>query len=159
MQYRHSRRRYKYFYKKYFTKSNKHNVDVLHATKKLKEPKKKFIVLKMFRLGEVKITRHIKVRSAVNVFDKNDELYFEKRELEKWKKSSTFASKKKQLRLRQLSKCSHCGHLIYLNETVEIHHKTYKAEGGSDKLENLELLHENCHRQLHYMQKVSLTSD
>ncbi|RLD53862.1 MAG: group II intron reverse transcriptase/maturase [Bacteroidetes bacterium] len=150
MKYRHNRGRSKHFYKKYFTKSNKHKVDVLKAEKKRKG--QKTILLKMFRLGEVKITRHIKVRSSANVFDKDDELYFEKRELEKWKRNTIFAGKQKRLRLRQLSKCPHCGHLIYLNDAVEIHHKIFKAEGGSNKLENLQLLHENCHRQLHYLQ-------
>ncbi len=154
MQYRHNRSRYKYFYKRYFTKSNKHKVDVLKAVKKPKEQKGKPITLKMFRLGEVKVIRHIKVRSSANVFNKADELYFEQRELDKWKRNNIFTGKQKQLRLKQLSKCPHCGHMIYLNDTVEIHHKVYKAEGGNDRLDNLQLLHENCHRQLHYLKDV-----
>ncbi|EHH7696707.1 HNH endonuclease, partial [Escherichia coli] len=30
-----------------------------------------------------------------------------------------------------------------------IHHRIRKVMGGSDELTNLELLHPNCHRQLH----------
>ena len=155
MKRRHNKRRCRHFYKKYFTKSNKHKVDVLFAPvrKQKGEKKKTDKVMKMFRLGEVKIIRHTKVRSAANVFDKNCEFYFEKRELSKWKRKGTFRKKVEQLRKRQFSKCPYCGKMIYLPDEVDIHRRVYKLGGGSANLENLQLLHKDCHGQLHLEQK------
>ena len=150
---RHNRTRFKYFYNRYFTKSNKHKVDVLWATKKIEEKKKapRYVTRKVFRMGEVEIRRHVKVRSSANIFDTTNETYFEKRELDKWVRNNKFDIKGKQLRKRQLSKCPQCGHFIYANDAVEIHHKVYKTEGGSNNLDNLQLLHQNCHKQLHHI--------
>ncbi|WP_433668937.1 HNH endonuclease [Klebsiella michiganensis] len=38
---------------------------------------------------------------------------------------------------------------LSFDETGNIHHIVKKVLGGSDAVENLVLLHPNCHRQLH----------
>lgn len=154
MKYRHNKQRCKHFYKKYFTKSNKHNVDVLFAIKKTDKGKKQS-VLKMFRLGEVNIIRHCKIRSEAIIFDKTQELYFENRDIRKWKRNGKFANNLKLLREQQYSKCPICGKLMFLKDKVELHRKVYKTSGGNDTLENLQLVHSDCHRQLHYSDIVS----
>ncbi|RHX28709.1 HNH endonuclease signature motif containing protein, partial [Escherichia coli] len=42
-----------------------------------------------------------------------------------------------------------CGQPITNQTGWNIHHRIRKVMGGSDELTNLELLHPNCHRQLH----------
>ncbi len=149
MKYRHNKQRYKHFYKKYFTKSNKHKVDVLFAKQKVEEDGKQS-VLKMFRLGEVNIIRHCKIRSEAIIFDKSQELYFEKRDQRKWKRNGKFANNQKLLRKQQYSKCPICGKLMFLKQEVDIHRKVHKTSGGNDNLENLQLIHSDCHVQIHY---------
>ena len=154
MKYRHNRKRYKHFYKKYFTKSDKHKVDVLFAQKKPNGIDKKPRIVKMFRLGEVKIKRHTKIKSAANIFDKTQEFYFEQRESKKWKGKNKFDHIEKQLRKKQYSECPFCRQMIYLSDKVEIHRKVFLTEGGKGNLENLVLLHEGCHLKLHGRNKV-----
>ena len=147
MKRRHNKRKSKYFYNKYFTKSDKHKVDVLFAKDKQKNGKTK--IVKMFRMGEVSIIRHCKIRSDANVFDTANELYFEQRDLRKWKRNGTLAIKKKQLRKMQNSKCPICGKLMFLNDQTEIHRKVFLTKGGNVKIENLQLVHTECHKQCH----------
>jgi RNA-directed DNA polymerase len=42
-----------------------------------------------------------------------------------------------------------CGQLMREDEQWQVHHRVKRSEGGGDELDNLELLHANCHRQLH----------
>jgi RNA-directed DNA polymerase len=155
MKYRHNRERCHHFYKRYFTKADKHKADVLFATKRKGMKSNKTTKVKLFRLGEVNIVRHIKIKSSANIFDKNWELYFEQRESKKWKRKGILARKEKQLRKQQLSKCPYCGQMIYLSQDTDIHRKVYLVEGGTDKIDNLQLLHEDCHEQLHNAKKTN----
>ena len=49
----------------------------------------------------------------------------------------------------QQGKCLVCGDNIDNGESIDIHHKTPRKLGGTDKLDNLAMLHTNCHRQVH----------
>ncbi len=52
-----------------------------------------------------------------------------------------------------------CGQLLRLEEEAwHIHHCQWRSNGGDDTLENLELLHANCHRQIHAQQIAEETS-
>ena len=42
-----------------------------------------------------------------------------------------------------------CGQLMREEEPWQVHHRVKRTDGGGDELDNLELLHANCHRQLH----------
>ena len=47
-----------------------------------------------------------------------------------------------------------CGQALRLaEETWHIHHRIWRSLGGSDTADNLELLHANCHRQVHAKSK------
>ena len=39
--------------------------------------------------------------------------------------------------------CPKCGKLM--TGTVDVHHKTPRAEGGKDALDNLQVMHHECH--------------
>ena len=45
--------------------------------------------------------------------------------------------------------CQYCGEKIKLGERIEMHHIRQRSEGGTDKPNNLALLHDKCHRLMH----------
>ena len=45
--------------------------------------------------------------------------------------------------------CPYCGQAITWTTGWSVHHIFPRSQGGSDRLENLQLLHPDCHRQLH----------
>ncbi|MBW1953779.1 MAG: HNH endonuclease [Deltaproteobacteria bacterium] len=51
--------------------------------------------------------------------------------------------------LQQDGKCPYCGQLITPFSGWSVHHVIPRCKGGSDALDNLQLLHPHCHRQLH----------
>lgn len=95
------------------------------------------------------IKRHIKIRGDVTPYSPGMEIYFERRLDLIWtgklKKMQTLAA----LWKRQGKCCPRCRQLITNQTGRNIHHRLRKVMGGSDDMSNLELLHPNCHRQLH----------
>lgn len=51
--------------------------------------------------------------------------------------------------VRQKKNCPMCKQHITHETGWNVHHIVEKCKGGSDLLDNLVLLHPNCHRQLH----------
>ena len=51
--------------------------------------------------------------------------------------------------MRQQGKCLVCKQTMKTEEGWHIHHLVKKAHGGTDLLDNIVLLHPNCHRQVH----------
>jgi len=45
--------------------------------------------------------------------------------------------------------CVHWGVLLTEQDRWQIHHRQWRGQGGDESLDNLELLHEICHRQKH----------
>jgi hypothetical protein len=44
------------------------------------------------------------------------------------------------------------GHAGSLPARRHLHHRVKRIKGGDDGLDNLELLHDNCHRQRHHQE-------
>jgi RNA-directed DNA polymerase len=109
--------------------------------------KKDRIVL--FTLSSIPIIRHIKIPSGVNPYDPKDRRKIEAREERFWRSGTMGTDKTRDLWLRQQGKCLNCGTMLTDETGWHIHHSTPKAMGGSDELSNLQLLHPNCHRQVH----------
>ena len=40
-------------------------------------------------------------------------------------------------------------------EDLHIHHRIWRSRGGPDTADNLELLHANCHRQIHVQERLT----
>jgi len=56
--------------------------------------------------------------------------------------------------LLQGGRCVVCGQPLQIaTEDCHIHHRIWRSEGGSDTADNLELLHANCHRQIHVQEQ------
>jgi RNA-directed DNA polymerase len=106
--------------------------------------------IQLMAAAQVKIIRYIKIRSAVNPYDPQWELYLEARRGWQLAQTQTGRSRIEFLWKRQEGRCVVCGQpLRPAEEDDEIHHRIWRSRGGPDTADNLELLHANCHRQIH----------
>jgi RNA-directed DNA polymerase len=104
----------------------------------------------LFRISTIPIRRHYKIRGAANPFAKEDELIFEQH-LQR-KMLNTWHKKRRLITIfrRQSGKCPMCHQHITKQTGWHIHHKLERYKGGKDTLDNLVMLHPNCHHQVHY---------
>jgi RNA-directed DNA polymerase len=110
---------------------------------------------RLYRLlshADTPIRRHVKVKAEANPFDPKWEVYFEEREVELMKK--TLFGRVKTLWKKQEGLCPNCQQRITIDQEWVIHHKIPQTVGGRDTLDNLQMLHGNCHRQLHAKYKL-----
>src|SRR5216684_2065942 len=101
----------------------------------------------LVKLRRIPITRHIKVRAEANPFDALWALYFERRDQRRMQE--TLDRWNWILWQRQRGRCLACGYPITPETGWHVHHVIWKVRGGSDRLDNLALLHPTCHRQVH----------
>jgi RNA-directed DNA polymerase len=106
--------------------------------------------IRLMTAAQVKIIRYVKIQSAVNPYDSTWELYLEARRV--WQLTQTQKGRRRieSLWQRQKGRCVVCRQpLRVAEEDCQIHHRIWRSRGGSNSPENLELLHANCHRQIH----------
>jgi RNA-directed DNA polymerase len=103
----------------------------------------------LIRACDIPIRRHVKVKGAANPYDPSWELYFEERLATQMASTLKGRSHVRYLWLEQNGHCLVCGQPITLAGRWHAHHLLWRAHGGSDTLDNLVLLHPNCHRQVH----------
>ena len=106
--------------------------------------------IQLMSAAKVRIIRYVKIRSDVNPYDPKWELYLEARL--GWQLTQTLAghSRIEYLWKEQKGRCRVCGQPLRLaEEDCTIHHRIWRSRGGSDTVDNLELCHANCHRQIH----------
>ena len=106
----------------------------------------------LFQIGSVTMKPHtlISINKYKNPYLLEDQPYFEARKSTELQKSVLLDKRTQKLLVKQKGLCSVCNKTIdWQNEKVEIHHIKPVKEGGSDKLNNLVVVHWNCHRQIH----------
>jgi RNA-directed DNA polymerase len=106
--------------------------------------------LQLMAVDSVRIIRHIKIRSDVNPYAPQWEEYLEARLV--WQLSQTLAGRSRieYVWKRQAGRCAGCGGQLRLEDKPwHVHHRLWRCYGGSDTVDNVLLLHANCHRQLH----------
>ncbi len=103
----------------------------------------------LFRAGSLPIRRHMKVRGDAHPYDPRWELYFEERLATRMASTLTGQGRARYLWLGQQGKCLVCQQPLTLEEGWHVHHLLWRSHGGDDLVENLALLHPNCHRQVH----------
>ena len=103
----------------------------------------------VFKISKIPIQRHVKVQGHANPYDPAMELYFEQRLAKKWETGCHGKRRVLSLWQRQARKCPYCGQVISLEMGTHTHHIIYRVMGGPDTMDNLRLLHPECHRQLH----------
>lgn len=113
--------------------------------------------VKLVKASDTTIKRHVKIKGAANPYDPEFETYFEGRLGLTMKES--FRGKNRLLCLwyAQDGLCPKCGEKITKDTGWNLHHILPKAQGGEDKMANLELLHPNCHRQVHSRENKLVT--
>jgi RNA-directed DNA polymerase len=106
--------------------------------------------IQLMAAAKVRIIRYVKIRSDVNPYDPKWELYLEARW--GWQLTQTLAGRSRieYLWKDQGGRCVVCGQPLLVEEgDCQIHHRIWRSRGGLDKADNTELLHANCHRQIH----------
>jgi RNA-directed DNA polymerase len=105
----------------------------------------------LLKAADVRIQRHVLIRREANPYEPAYESYFEARLHEKL--AATLAGKERIYSLweQQQGKCVICGQLLLEDQKWQTHHIHWRVYGGGDEQSNLQLLHDNCHRQLHHI--------
>jgi RNA-directed DNA polymerase len=110
---------------------------------------------KTYDIGQVKFadvpktTKYISpIKGATWLVNKE---YWDKRNL------TGLSPRKKFLYKKQAGICPHCKSKFTLgsNESLETHHLIRKDKGGKDRNTNVVLLHDQCHKQIHQLEKES----
>jgi RNA-directed DNA polymerase len=105
--------------------------------------------VELMKAAAVRIERHVLIQHEANPYDPAWEEYYEARL--QVKLAATIAGRELLTALyeQQGGRCVQCGALFTGPEQGQVHHRHGRVYGGDDSLDNLELLHENCHRQKH----------
>ncbi len=96
-----------------------------------------------------RIRRHVKIRGDANPYDPCWEEYFETRLRARMIESLTGQGQARYLWLEQQGVCLVCGQPLQAAEEWQVHHLQWRVYGGQDTVDNLVILHGNCHRQVH----------
>lgn len=139
---RHPRKQRKWIKEKYFKSVSNRNWVFSGETTDGKE-------LQLIQAGDMAIKRHIKIRGDTNPYDPEDERYFDQRLRMKWLLGEKGRGKLRCLWLQQEGLCPVCRLKITDIGGWELHHIIRRVDGGPDALDNLVLLHPNCHQQVH----------
>ena len=103
----------------------------------------------LFRASGVRIRRHRLICDGANPYDPTWELYFEERQSLQMQETLEGRGRARYLWFEQEGICPACGQGLTLERGWHIHHIQWRAHGGTDLVDNLLLLHPNCHRQVH----------
>ena len=102
----------------------------------------------LYEIQSTRIVRHAKIREEANPFDPNWEMYFEQRILSKLSQGLEGQRVKRRMLKKQDGKCPICRQM--LEESSHMHHMVWRVFGGDSLgVDNLVLVHETCHRQIH----------
>ena len=100
----------------------------------------------LLKFAWCKIARHVLVKGTASPDDGALQGYWA---LRNQKRSQDLKPSRARIAQRQQGYCLHCGAFLFDGEDIQLHHKVAKAAGGTDRYENLELLHLFCHQQIH----------
>lgn len=105
----------------------------------------------LFKLMDIPIERHIKVKGTASPDDPQLQAYWASRQTRYGKTYWLQSSKLRYVAQNQEWRCPICGQHLFNGEELHTHHKVSVANGGSNKAENLIHLHRVCHQHLHQM--------
>ncbi len=94
-----------------------------------------------FKAGD----KHVKIKGNKSPYD-GDEKYWNERNLRILYGKDTLKSK---LYKEQKFNCKVCDTRIMWDDSTDIHHVTPVQDGGSNKKDNLVLVHKHCHQRIH----------
>jgi RNA-directed DNA polymerase len=105
--------------------------------------------VRLLRASATRIRRHVKIQGAANPYDPAWELYFEERLATQMANTLQGRGRAQWLWVEQNGKCLVCDQPLTLEGSWHVHHLCWRSHGGSETVDNLVLLHPNCHRQVH----------
>jgi RNA-directed DNA polymerase len=103
----------------------------------------------LYTAERTRIRRHVKLQGAANPYDPAWEPYFEERLTLQMQDTLTGQGITRYLWLEQAGKCLLCDQPLTPETGWQHHHVQRRAYGGAATVDNLVLLHPNCHRQAH----------
>jgi RNA-directed DNA polymerase len=103
------------------------------------------IAAKLRLYSDTKIRRHVKIKAGKSFYD-GDEIYWASRLSKEY---GNITPSRAKLLKEQNGKCGYCNANFRHGDKMETHHKIFVSEGGSNKKNNLVLLHSHCHDQYH----------
>ncbi len=101
------------------------------------------------KASDIPIKRYTKIKGEANPYDPAWEQYFEDRLRLTMKDSFRGRGKLLHLWYAQGGTCPVCRERITKETGWHVHHILPRVQGGTDAMQNLVLLHPNCHRQVH----------
>lgn len=100
----------------------------------------------LWKLAWTPIKRHTLIKSGASPDNPEQREYWRNRQA----KNSKYLFKQRGiLWYRQQGLCPICNDKLDNGEPIHIHHKLPRRDGGNDNIDNLAMLHGNCHRQVH----------
>lgn len=94
----------------------------------------------------IKPQKHVKIRADANPYDEQWAEYFKTRD--KNTKLKRMYGLRFKVYHKQLGVCTCCKQPLNMKQVIELHHKD--GDNRNNKVDNLVLLHLNCHRQVHH---------
>ena len=104
--------------------------------------------VQLVRHGAIRISRFVKVVGRSSPLNPAQRMYWVERR-KRIIKHEISSSVRVKLLERQAFRCRCCGLLFAEGDSLVVHHVIPKHSGGSNKLENLSLVHDWCHRGHH----------
>jgi len=146
---RHPKKSRKWIKEKYFSKT----VTATGLHRYAAKPERPRRPIQLMAAATVRIIRYVKIQSDVNPYDPEWEPYLEERM--GWQLAQTLAGRAGSNTYgRNKGRCLVCGRPLRIAEADrQIHHRIWRTRGGQDTADNLELLHANCHRQIHVQER------
>lgn len=143
---RHPQKPRKWIKGKYFFSINSRNWP-FGVKRKNKQGQESFLML--YQASSMPIKRHTKILGEANPYDRAWERYFEERIGLQMVDNLKQRHKLLRLWFAQNGKCPNSDQPITKQSGWNLHHIEYRVNGGTNRLDNLILLHPNCHRQVH----------
>lgn len=116
----------------------------------VRKPQGSQVVIRLFKASHLRIVRHVKVRWDANPFDPACDEYYEQRKRARMLLNLAGKPFLKTVWEQQDGICRICGQLIGEQDRWHVHHILPRQNSGPDKPSNREMLHRNCHRQIHH---------
>src|SRR5207244_1698082 len=107
------------------------------------------VVVRLFRASGLGQRTHVLIRGEANPYDPAWEEYFERRWTQQMLQTLAGRTRLRYLWQRQKGLCRVCGEHLTAERGWHLHHRRWRVYGGDDLAYNQELLHPNCHRQVH----------
>ena len=96
------------------------------------------------------IERHVLVRGRASPDDASLREYWAGRERGR---SHELSALKQQLADAQRATCPQCGQTLHSSEALHVHHIVPRRRGGTNAISNLQLVHQQCHEQIHALMR------